>query len=73
MGVYARFQNEAASPDQLRQTMKRIKATGIDFILSTGKGSTVYWDSSIAPKELVKDRRYMERVVQSAHAEGLKG
>ncbi len=72
IGVYARLYEEAASPDKLRVAMKRIKATGIDFIFPSGKGSVVYWDSSIAPKELVKDRDYMERIVKCAHAEGLK-
>jgi uncharacterized lipoprotein YddW (UPF0748 family) len=72
MGVYARLYEEAASPDKLRAAMKRIKAAGIDFILPSGKGSVVYWDSGIAPKELVKNRDYMERIVTCAHAEGLK-
>src|ERR1035438_8503217 len=58
-GVYARLYEEAKSPEKLSQAMKHIKATGIDFILPAGKGSVVYWDSSIAPKELVKDRDYM--------------
>jgi uncharacterized lipoprotein YddW (UPF0748 family) len=71
-GVYARLYEEAKSPEKLSQAMKRIKATGIDFILPAGKGSVVYWDSSIAPKELVKDRNYMGRIVRAAHAEGLK-
>jgi uncharacterized lipoprotein YddW (UPF0748 family) len=72
IGVYARLSDEAASADKLRQAMKRIKATGIDFIFPAGKGSVVYWDSSVAPKELVQDRDYMGRIVQCAHAEGLK-
>ena len=72
IGVYARLYEEAKSPEKLTQAMKRIKATGIDFILPAGKGSVVYWDSSIAPKELVKDRDYMGRIVRTAHAEGLK-
>ena len=72
IGVYAQLYDEAGSPDKLRQAMKSIKATGIDFILSSGKGSQVYWDSSIAPKELVKNRDYLGRIIQCAHAEGLK-
>jgi uncharacterized lipoprotein YddW (UPF0748 family) len=72
MGVYARLYDEAASPDKLRQAMKQIKSVGIDFIFPSGKGSVVYWDSRIAPEELVKDRTYMERIIKSAHAEGLK-
>src|ERR1019366_9229797 len=72
IGVYARLTEEAKSPDKLSQAMKRIKAAGIDFIFPAGKGSAVNWDSSIAPKELVKDRDYMGRIVRAAHAEGLK-
>src|ERR1035437_3846445 len=72
MGVYARLHAEAASPDKLRQAMKLIKATGIDFIIPYGKGASVNWDSRIAPEELVTNRSYMERMVKCAHAEGLK-
>jgi hypothetical protein len=72
MGVYARLYDEAASPDKLRQAMKQIKATGIDFIIPYGKGATVNWDSRIAPEELVTKRSYMEQMVKCAHAEGLK-
>jgi uncharacterized lipoprotein YddW (UPF0748 family) len=73
IGVYARLSEESSSPDKLRQTMKFMKSVGIDFILPSGKGSTaVYWDSQVAPKEMVKDPGYMERIIQSAHAEGLK-
>jgi len=72
MGVYARLYEEEASPDKLRQAMKLIKATGIDFIIPYGKGATVNWDSRIAPEELVTKRSYMEQIVKCAHAEGLK-
>jgi uncharacterized lipoprotein YddW (UPF0748 family) len=72
IGVYARLYEEAKSPDTLRQAMKQIKSTGIDFIFPSAKGSSVYWDSRIAPEELVKDRTYMDRIIKSAHAEGLK-
>jgi len=72
IGVYARLHEEASSPDKLRETMRFMKSVGIEFILPSGKDLAVYWDSQIAPKELVKDRGYMERIIQSAHAEGLK-
>ena len=72
IGVYARLSAEAASPEKLSAVMKRLKATGIDFIFPSGKGSVVYWDSRVAPEELVKDRAYMERVVKCAHEAGLK-
>jgi uncharacterized lipoprotein YddW (UPF0748 family) len=72
MGVYARLYEEAKSPDKLSQAMKQIKATGIDFIIPSGKSGSVYWDSRIAPEELVANRGYMERIVKCAHAEGLK-
>jgi uncharacterized lipoprotein YddW (UPF0748 family) len=72
IGVYARLSDEATSPEKLRETMKLMKSVGIDFIFPPGKGSAVYWDSQVAPKELVKEPGYLERVVQCAHAEGLK-
>jgi uncharacterized lipoprotein YddW (UPF0748 family) len=72
IGVYARLYEEAASPDKLRDTMKLMKGVGIEFIFPAGKGSAVYWDSLLAPEELVKDRTYMDRIIKSAHAEGLK-
>jgi uncharacterized lipoprotein YddW (UPF0748 family) len=72
MGVYARLYEEAKSPDKLSQAMKQIKATGIDFIIPSGKPGSVYWDSRIAPEELVANRSYMELIVKCAHAEGLK-
>jgi uncharacterized lipoprotein YddW (UPF0748 family) len=72
IGVYARLADDAASPDKLRQTMKQLKAAGIDFIIPAGKLEKVYWDSRIAPAELVGDRRYMERIVKCAHAQGLQ-
>jgi uncharacterized lipoprotein YddW (UPF0748 family) len=72
IGVYVNFQKESKSPEALRQTMKHIKAAGIDFIHCSGKEYSVYWDSQIAPKELVKDRTYVERVLQCAHEVGLK-
>lgn len=72
IGVYARLYEESASPDKLREAMKHIKASGIDFIIPYGKGATVNWDSRVAPEELVTKRNYMERIVACAHAEGLK-
>lgn len=72
IGVYARLDKEAASPEKLREVMKLMKSVGIDFIFSAGKGKGVYWDSQIAPRELVKDRDYMGRIIQCAHAEGLR-
>jgi len=52
--------------------MKLMKSLGIDFIFPSGKGHAVYWDSQVAPKELVKDRGYMDRIIRCAHAGGLK-
>ena len=72
MGVYARLYEEAKSPDKLRQAMQQIKATGIDFLIPSGKPGSVYWDSRIAPEALVANRGYMERIVKCAHAAGLK-
>lgn len=72
IGVYARLYDEAASPDKLRQAMKQIKGAGIDFIFPAAKGSVVYWDSRVAPEELVKNRDYLDRIIRCAHAEGLK-
>jgi hypothetical protein len=72
IGVYARLYDEAASTNKLREVMRFMKSVGIDFILPSGKGSAVYWDSQVAPKELVKDPGYLERIITCAHAEGLK-
>jgi len=72
MGVYARLYEEAKSPDKLSQAMKQIKAAGIDFIIPSGKPGSVYWDSRIAPEELVANRGYMGQIVKCAHAEGLQ-
>lgn len=75
VGAYVRLYSEAGSPHKLLQAMKRMKASGIDFIIPTGKGTsgTVYWDSNIAPKDLVyKDRGYLGKIIRYAHAEGLK-
>ncbi len=72
IGVYARLAEEAASPDKLRETMRLMKSVGIEFIFPSGKGHVVYWDSRVAPEELVKDRTYMDRIIKCAHAEGLK-
>ena len=72
IGVYVSFEKVYKSPDGLRQTMKRIKSTGIDFIHCSGKDHTIFWDSQVAPKELVKDRAYMNKVLKCAHEEGLK-
>jgi len=74
VGVYANLHAEAASPDTLRQAMREIKGAGIEFILATAKATSgkVNWDSSVAPPELVADRDYIKRVIEAAHAEGLK-
>jgi uncharacterized lipoprotein YddW (UPF0748 family) len=72
MGVYVSFRQEVKSPEALRQAMKRIKATGIDFIHCSGKEHGIFWDSQIAPRELVQDPTYMEKVLLCAHEEGLK-
>lgn len=75
IGAYVRLYDEAASPYKLRQAMKRIKASGVDFIIAPAKGTSgvVYWDSSVAPKELVyKDPTFLKRILKYAHAEGLK-
>lgn len=72
IGVYAHLEKESESPDTLRVALKRIKATGIDFIHCAGKDHAIYWDSEIAPKELVKDRAYLKKVVSCAHEIGLK-
>jgi len=74
IGAYVRLYEEAKSPAKLRQVMKRIKATGIDFIIPSGKGTSgaVYWDSKIAPKELIGDPAYMAMIIKYAHSVGLK-
>ncbi len=72
IGVYADFEEESKSPEALRQTLKRMKAAGIDFIHCSGKDHAIFWDSQIAPKEQIKDPTYLDKVVPCAHEEGLK-
>ena len=72
IGVYLRLNQEAASSEKLRAAMKQIQATGIDFIIPLAKSSSVNWDSRVAPPELVSQPDYMARMVEAAHAEGLK-
>lgn len=73
IGAYVRLYEEVKSPAELRAVMKRIKATGIDFIIPAGKGTSglVNWESSVAPKELIGDPTYMAKILKYAHAEGL--
>lgn len=74
MGVYVRFTEAIKSPHRLREEMKLIKATGIDFIIPAGKGTSgkVNWDSKVAAKEMVADPNYMPMVIKYAHSVGLK-
>ncbi len=73
-GVYVRFRDEIKSPHALLKVMREIKAAGIDFILPDAKGTSgdIHWDSKVAPPELVRDREYMQKVVEYAHAAGLR-
>lgn len=74
IGAYVRLTDAIKSPAKLRAEMRLIKATGIDFIIPNGKGTSgkVNWDSSVASKDMIGDPAYMETVVKYAHAEGLK-
>lgn len=74
MGVYVKFTDSIKSPAKLREEMKLIKATGIDFIIPSGKGTSgkVNWDSAVASKEMIADPDYMAMVVKYAHSVGLK-
>lgn len=72
MGVYVRFTDAIESPAKLRAEMKHIKATGIDFIIPSGKGHKVHWDSAVAPKEMIDNPSYMSMVIKYAHSVGLK-
>ncbi len=76
IGVYVRFDRdkEMKSPYRLRAAMKRIKATGIDFIIPLAKNTSgaVNWDSSIAPEDQIGDAEYLSRIIKYAHAQGLK-
>ncbi|MBP6963765.1 MAG: family 10 glycosylhydrolase [Armatimonadetes bacterium] len=73
-GCYVRFSEEIKSPRLLLKEMKAIKAAGIDFILPSGKSTsgTVNWDSKVAPPDLIANPKYMEMVVEYAHAVGLQ-
>ncbi len=74
MGVYVRFSEAIKSPHKLREEMKLIKATGIDFIIPQGKltSGKVNWASEVASKEMIANPDYMEMVVKYAHSVGLK-
>lgn len=76
IGVYVRFDRdkEMKSAYKLRAAMKRIKATGIDFIIPLAKNTSgaVNWDSCVAPEEQIGDPTYLSAIIKYAHAEGLK-
>ena len=74
VGAYVRLDKEAKSPAKLRAAMKRIKASGIDFIMPRTKLTSgfVNWDSAVAHKTQVADPTYLEKIIKYAHAEGIK-
>lgn len=76
IGAYVTFrESQLNSPYQLRKLMRELKSSGVDFILpfmTKHALGTVNWDSKVAPKELIGDVTYMEKIVLYAHAEGLK-
>lgn len=73
-GVYLRLEKEVNSPAKLRSAMKRIKATGIDFIIPIAKNTSgaVNWESSVAPKDQIGNPTYLNNIIKYAHAEDLK-
>ena len=74
IGAYVRLSEAVKSPAKLREEMKRIKATGIDFIIPDAKGTSgkLNWDSSVAPKDMIANPDFMAMVVKYAHSVGLK-
>lgn len=76
IGAYVSFRDpELKSPERLNALMLELKSSGVDFIIpfmAKHTSGTVNWDSAVAPKELIGDRTYMEKVVKSARAAGLK-
>lgn len=74
IGAYVRLYDLVKSPAKLRDEMKLIKSTGIDFIIPQGKttSGTVTWDSAVAPKELVASKDYLPTIIKYAHSVGLK-
>ena len=74
MGVYVTFRSLMGQPDAMRAEMKAMREAGVEFILPLAKSTAgeVYWDSSIAPEELVKDPKHLSRLTEIAHQEGLK-
>jgi uncharacterized lipoprotein YddW (UPF0748 family) len=72
IGAYLRLNEEVVSSNALHQAMKHIKATGIDFIIPLAKESNVFWDSQVAPAEVVTRRTYLPSIVAAAHAAGLQ-
>ncbi|NLN78183.1 MAG: family 10 glycosylhydrolase [Armatimonadetes bacterium] len=74
IGAYVKLNKEVQSPAKLRAAMKRIKASGIEFIIPSTKltSGAVNWDSRVAPKSQIADPAYIEKIIKYAHAEGLK-
>ncbi|MGW8256274.1 MAG: glycoside hydrolase family 10 protein [Thermoguttaceae bacterium] len=74
IGVYCKFKGMADSPAKIRQTLEAIKAAGIDFVIPNGKntGGKVFWESKIAPPELILHPKFLGCVVEEAHRLGLK-
>lgn len=74
IGVYVSFRDFAGGIEAIRAELKAMRGAGVEFILPLAKdtGGKVYWDSRIAPGELVADRKLLSRVTEMAHQEGLK-
>jgi uncharacterized lipoprotein YddW (UPF0748 family) len=76
IGAYVTFRDaDLKSLERLNQLMQELKSSGVDFIIpfmAKHTSGTVNWDSAVAPKELIGDRTYMEKVVKSARTAGLK-
>lgn len=74
IGVYLRLQSLAGDPDALRRELRDVRKCGVDFIVPIAKDTSgrVYWDSRIAPSELVASRTFLADITKMAHVEGLK-
>lgn len=76
IGAYVTFRDaDLKSPPRLNALMQELSTSGVDFIIpfmAKHTSGTVNWDSAVAPKELIGDPTYMEKVVKSARAAGLK-
>ncbi len=74
IGVYLRLQSLAGDPDAMRRELREVRRCGVDFIVPIAKDTSgrVYWDSRLAPSELVASKTFLADITRLAHEAGLK-